>query len=156
MKLSTRGKYGIKALFELALQGRDQPVPLRVIAERQGLSCSYLEQLIGVLKRAGLVRSVRGAHGGYVLAQSPDKVTVGDVIRALEGPIGPCECATEGVSEPAQHCGRPEQCVARGVWEKIRDTVVEVLDAITLEDLCRQHGARENSTYRAEGVDGLA
>lgn len=138
MKLSTKGRYGVKAMYELARSGRAGPLPLHVIARRQGLSQHYLEQLVGPLREAGLVRSVRGAQGGYELARPPEEITVGDVVRILEGPIAVTDCTVPGVG--VEHCGRAQCCVARGVWERVSESIARVLDSITLADLCREAG----------------
>ncbi|MEW6397872.1 MAG: Rrf2 family transcriptional regulator [Bacillota bacterium] len=138
MKLSTKGRYGVKAMYELARTGRAGPLPLHVIARRQGLSQHYLEQLVGPLREAGLVRSVRGAQGGYELARPPEEITVGDVVRILEGPIAVTDCTVPGTG--IEQCGRAEGCVARGVWERVSESIARVLDSITLADLCREAG----------------
>lgn len=144
MKLSTRGEYGLRAMFDLALRQGEGPIPLKGIAERQQISGHYLEQLIASLRKAGLVKSVRGAQGGYLLARPPNEITVGDIVRVLEGPIGPTECVSE---EEAILCDRSETCIARRVWERVRDSIVEVMDSITLEDMCieAQKLAEENN-----------
>lgn len=134
MQLSTRGKYGVKAMYELSRHCGGDPVPLKTIAANQGLSENYLEQLVTPLRNAGLLRSVRGSKGGYSLARDPSKITVAQIIEALEGPIAPCDCVVSG-DAAVHHCGDPGGCVARGVWAKLRDQVRELLDSITLEDL---------------------
>lgn len=139
MKLSTKGKYGVKALFELALHEGAGPMALKAIAERQGLSEHYLEQLAAPLRKAGLIVSVRGAQGGYVLSRPANQITVGDIIRVLEGPIGFTDCATEG--EPAPDCAN--SCVVHGVWEKVTQQIVNVIDSITLFDLAEQARAEQ-------------
>ena len=149
MKLSTKGKYGVKALFELAMHQGNTPVSLKTIAERQDLSEHYLEQLVAPLRKAGLVTSVRGAQGGYMLARPAAQITVGDIIRVLEGPIGYADCATEAGVENG--CEKADECLAHGVWEKVRDAIVKVVDGITLEDLCRQareEAERQNLVYQ--------
>ncbi len=135
MKLSTKGHYGLRAMFELAMNYGDDPIPLKTVAERQQLSESYLEQLIAALRKAGLVKSIRGAQGGYILAREPHKITVGDVIRVLEGPIAPLECVNE--EKPGQ-CEQFHYCISRNVWAKVRDSMSEVMDSITLADMCRE------------------
>ncbi|MBM7855016.1 Rrf2 family protein [Desulfohalotomaculum tongense] len=135
MKLSTKGHYGLKAMYDLALHYGNDPIPLKTVAERQRLSENYLEQLIATLRRAGLVKSVRGAQGGYILARSPEDITVGDVIRVLEGPIAPLECVSE---EYLGDCDQFHYCISRNVWTKVRDSIVEVLDSISLADMCRE------------------
>lgn len=147
MKLSTKGKYGVKALFELALHEGAGPMSLKTIADRQGLSEHYLEQLAAPLRKAGLITSVRGAQGGYVLARPGNQITVGDIIRVLEGPIGFTDCAVEG--EPGPNCGA--NCVVHGVWEKVTQQIVTVIDSITLFDLAEQarsEQARESLMYQ--------
>lgn len=150
MRLSTKGRYGVKAMYELARSGREGPLPLHVIARRQGLSEHYLEQLVGALRQAGLVRSVRGAQGGYQLARSPEEITVGDVVRVLEGPIAVTDCTVPG--RETDLCGRAAGCVARGVWERVSQSIARVLDSITLADLCRE--GEETPLTGAEAGEG--
>jgi len=140
MKLSTKGKYGVKALFELAMHQGAGPMSLRSIADRQGLSEHYLEQLAAPLRKAGLITSIRGAQGGYVLGRPADQITVGDVIRVLEGPIGFADCAVE--NEPGPECA--SRCVVHGVWEKVTQQIVQVIDSITLQDLVDQARAEQS------------
>ena len=135
MRISTKGGYGIRAMYELAAAHGQGPIPLKVVAEKQSLSENYLEQLMGTLRKAGLVRGVRGAKGGYVLALPPEAISVGDVIRALEGPIAPVSCVE--LDEDAG-CDRHASCPTRGLWERLRDSMIEVLDSTTLADLCRE------------------
>jgi Rrf2 family transcriptional regulator, cysteine metabolism repressor len=123
MKISTKGRYGLTIMIELATKHGEGPVSLKSIAQAHDLSEHYLEQLISPLRNAGLVKSIRGAYGGYVLADHPSKITAGDVIQVLEGPISPVEGLEE--EEPAK----------RELWIRIRDAVKEVLDSTTLEDL---------------------
>lgn len=147
MKLSTKGKYGVKALFELAMHEGAGPMSLKAIAERQGLSEHYLEQLAAPLRKAGLIVSVRGAQGGYVLSRPADQITVGDIIRVLEGPIGFTDCSVDGESGP--DCAA--NCVVRGVWEKVTQQIISVIDSITLHDLVEQahaEQARQNLIYQ--------
>lgn len=132
MRLSTRGRYGVAALYELALRSDGTPVNLRQIAEGQGLSESYLEQLFLALRRANVVTSVRGAQGGYVLARPAAEITIGDIIRALEGPIAPVSCVTDD-----EHCARDniEDCPTRPIWVRLAQCMNRVLDSITLADI---------------------
>ncbi len=132
MKLSAKGEYGVRALVILALDYQAGPVSLREIAERENISFQFLEQIFLPLRRAGLIESVRGAKGGYTLARPPDEIKVGDIIRTLEGPIAPVDCVAEGNSE---QCSRHSSCLSRGIWEKLRDRMSEVLDEITLADV---------------------
>ncbi len=134
VKLSTKGKYGVKALFELAMYEGTGPVSLKSIAERQGLSEHYLEQLAAPLRKSGLIVSVRGAQGGYTLSRPASQISVGDVIRVLEGPIGFTDCSVEG--EPAPDCAA--DCAVHGVWEKVTRQIISVIDSISLQDLVEQ------------------
>lgn len=136
VKLSTKGRYGLKAMFELALHYGEGPIPLKNIAEVQEISEHYLEQLIAVLKKNGLVNSVRGAQGGYMLVDSPRKIRVGDVIRALEGDLAPVDCINDS---GGNKCSKENNCVTRMVWEKINDSINSVIDSITLEDMIEEH-----------------
>ncbi len=137
MRISTRGEYGVRAMLDLALHYEDGTIPLRAVAGRQRISESYLEQLFGILRKAELVTSVRGAQGGYQLARPPGEITVGDVMRVVEGPIAPAECVGEGGTD----CRQASHCVTRLLWAKLRDSMLGVLDSTTLADLCRQAGA---------------
>lgn len=136
MRLSTRAEYGLRAMYELARQYGQGPISLRSIAEEQGISENYLEQLIAVLRKSGLVESVRGPQGGYMLASPPEIITVGDVVRVVEGPIAPMECVNE--SSEAIGCGRAGTCASRIIWEKVRDSINEVLDGFSLLDMVRE------------------
>lgn len=131
MRLSTKGRYGLMAMFELALGYGEGPIPLRLIAERQGLSDSYLEQLFSTLRRDNLIKSVRGAMGGYMLSMEPNQITVGHVLRSLEGDLSPAECA----SDEAGECIKEEGCATKLVLVKIKNSIDEVIDSITLMDM---------------------
>ena len=130
MKLSTRGRYGIHAMYDLALHANGGPQSIKSIAEREGIPEAYLEQLIAVLKREGLVASTRGAQGGYTLKRAPEEITVGDVLRALEGKLSLVECLDEEES-----CGKSCACPSRIVWMKVRDGLGAIVDGITLMDM---------------------
>jgi len=136
MKLSTKGRYGVKSMLDLALHDGEGPVALKSIAERQEISENYLEQLFASLKKAGHVNSVRGAQGGYMLAHSPENITIGSILRALEGSLAPVDCVME--DEPNK-CSKSDKCVTKIVWEKIRDKVNEAVDSITLADLIEEY-----------------
>ena len=130
MKLSTRGRYGIHAMYDLALNADGGPQPIKALAERGGIPEAYLEQLFAVLKREKLVTSTRGAQGGYVLARKPSEITVGDVLRALEGGLSLVECLDE-----EEACGKSCACPSRIVWMKLRDGLNAIVDGITLQDM---------------------
>ncbi|HTG68441.1 MAG TPA: Rrf2 family transcriptional regulator [Candidatus Udaeobacter sp.] len=123
MKISTKGRYGLTIMMELAAKFGEGPTSLKSIAERNQLSEHYLEQLVAPLRNAGLVKSIRGAYGGYVLSKDPETITSGDIIRILEGPISPVDFTEE--DDPAK----------RQLWLRIRDSIAEVLDSTTLADL---------------------
>lgn len=125
VKISTKGRYGLTIMIELAKNFGEGPMPLRRIAEEHNLSEPYLEQLISPLRNSGLVRSVRGANGGYLLSKHPSEISAGDVIRVLEGPIQIVEALED--EAPAQ----------RELWKRIRDAIKEVLDRTTIEDLAK-------------------
>jgi len=134
MKLSTRSRYGIHAMYDLALNVDCGPQPIKAIAERQGIPEAYLEQLIAVLKKEKLVTSTRGAQGGYVLARRPEEITVGDVLRALEGGLNLVDCLLE-----EDTCGKTCACPSRIVWMKIRDGLNSIVDGITLRDMVNDY-----------------
>jgi Rrf2 family transcriptional regulator, cysteine metabolism repressor len=135
MKISTKGRYGLTIMIELAKKYGEGPISLKTIALANDLSEHYLEQLIAPLRNAGLVRSVRGAYGGYILGDEPTKITSGDVIRVLEGPITP----VEGIED--------EEPAKRELWIRIRDAIKDVLDNTTLEDLANHSNDSETEGY---------
>lgn len=136
MKLSTKGRYGLKAMIDLAVHSTEGQVVLKSIAERQGISENYLEQLFALLKKAKLVKSIRGSQGGYILARETEKITVGDILRALEGSLAPVDCVLE---DRSSGCSRSEECITRSVWKKIYDKINEAVDSITLSDLTEDY-----------------
>ncbi len=131
MKLSTKGRYGLRAMIDLARYSEDEPVSISSIAARQDISERYLEQLVGLLKKAGLVRSIRGATGGYVLARNVREISVGDVLRALEGSLEPVKCAAFYSEEG---CMAAEGCVTKYVWQKINESINETVDHMMLDE----------------------
>ena len=130
MKLSTRGRYATRAMLDLALNYEQEPVVLGEVAGRQQISEQYLEQLISPLKIAGLVRSVRGPNGGFMLAKSPSLISVSDLIQAVEGSTALVDC----VADP-QTCSRANGCLTREVWLKATEAINDVFDSITLQGL---------------------
>jgi Rrf2 family transcriptional regulator, cysteine metabolism repressor len=135
MKISTKGRYGLTIMIELAKKHGEGPISLKTIAQANELSEHYLEQLISPLRNAGLVKSIRGAYGGYILADVPTNITAGDVIRVLEGPITP----VEGIED--------EEPAKRELWIRIRDAIKDVLDNTTLEDLASHSEDGESDAY---------
>ena len=130
MKLSTRGKYGLKAMFELALSDGSQPVPLKLIASKQHISDQYLEQIFSALKKAKLVKSVRGAQGGYYLSYKPSEITVGAILRVLEGNMKLTDCQLD-----EDLCENSDSCATKNVWTKLQRSLEQVVDSITLQDM---------------------
>lgn len=131
MRISTKGRYALRLMLDLALNDTEHPVRIREIASRQEISDKYLEQIISLLLKAGYVRSVRGPQGGYLLTKRPEEYTVGMILRQTEGSMAPVECVGEGAVE----CPRMDSCVTVMIWKKLNDAVSGVIDNITLEDL---------------------
>ncbi len=138
MKLSTKGRYGTRALLELALHPRERPVPLKDIAQSQQISLPYLEHLITPLISGGIIRSTRGARGGVWLARSPQEIKLSEVIGLLEGSIAPVEC----VNDP-KYCSRSELCVTRDIWGELKKVIDGVLESTTLQDLVERQKRKE-------------
>jgi len=134
MKVSTKGRYGLRVLLDIAIHQKGGPVILRDIAARQGISEKYLWQVINPLKSAGIVNSSRGAKGGYMLAKDPVRITVLEALTVLEGPV----CVVDCVDDP-DGCERSSLCVTRGVWAKLEVAVKEAMKGITVKDLADQH-----------------
>lgn len=142
MKLSTRTRYGIRAILELAQNYGNGPLQLRVIAKDQGVSVKYLEQLMAMLKSAGIVRSVRGSKGGYILAKTPDKIKLNECFECLEGSVITTECVGD-----ENFCERTNDCIARQVWTEVQEAVIGVLESITLQDLVNRAQKNEIINY---------
>jgi len=132
MKLSTKGRYGLKAMYDLADHYGEGPISLSSISKRQDISLSYLEQLISTLRKDNLVISIRGAQGGYKLISEPKKITVGEVLTALEGQLVPVSCVS---SDKNVHCNKSSECVTHKIWEKIHESIEIVVGSITLQDM---------------------
>ena len=135
MKISTKGRYGLRAIIDLARYSEEEPVSISSVASRQGLSERYLEQIVSLLKKAGLVKSIRGASGGYVLAKGANEISVGDVLRALEGNLEPVQCAAYYSQEG---CTASGGCVTKYVWKKINESINQTVDEIKLDELVRE------------------
>lgn len=135
MKITTKGRYGLRAIVDLAIYGEEEPVSIHSIAERQKVSEGYLEQLIAKLKKAGLVEGIRGASGGYRLAKDPREISVGDILRALEGTLHPVECPAV---KSELSCANEEDCVTKMVWKRIDESIEETVDHIMLQELKEQ------------------
>jgi Rrf2 family transcriptional regulator, cysteine metabolism repressor len=135
IKLSNKGLYGVKALYELARNYGGLPVTIREISERHGMPVPFLEQVLHRLRQEGIVESRRGINGGYVLSRPPQEITIGDAVRALEGPIALCDCLQHG--EPGQE-DRVTGCVTSGIYRRLGQEVEKALDSVTLEELASQ------------------
>ena len=131
MMISTKGRYALRIMVDLAQHDGEEPVSVRAIAQRQDISGKYMEQIISVLTRAGLLRSVRGAQGGYHLAYAPGEITVGMILRATEGDLAPAECVSNG----GQACERSGVCPSLRVFTKVYSAINEVIDSVTLLEL---------------------
>lgn len=133
MQVSTRGRYGLRAMVDMALHATEGPMALRIIAKRQGISESYLEQVFTSLRKSGLVRASRGAQGGYELSRPSGEITVGEILRSLEGQIVPVYCVSD--QSVGTYCEREKFCLTKSFWEELRDKINEFLDGTTLQDL---------------------
>lgn len=142
MKLSTKTRYAVRAIIELAQNGGKQPLQLKIIAKRQNISVKYLEQLMAVLKSAGFIRSIRGSKGGYVLAKAPKQIKLNEVLHLLEGPITTVECV-----ENEDCCARAADCAARQLWMQVQQAIENVLQSTTLQDLVDMAKSENNLNY---------
>ena len=130
MKLSTRGRYGVRLMLDLALHYGEGPVLLKDIAGRQGISEKYLWQLINPLKTVGLIGSTRGAHGGYVLGRPPEEISLKEIVRVLEGSL----CLVDCVENPAV-CKRSQTCTSRDIWSEASNQISQILESMTLDKM---------------------
>lgn len=129
MKLSTKGRYGIKAMVDLAIHYGVEPVSIKSISERQNISEYYLEQLFAPLRKADIIKSVRGAQGGYILNREPKNITTAEIMEVLEGPVEISDCLEENT------CSNIDCCATRGFWARIKESIDSVLESTTLQDL---------------------
>ena len=146
MKISTKGRYGLRALIDLARYSEIEPVSISSIAARQNISERYLEQLMTLMKKAGLVKSVRGAGGGYVLAREMETISVGDVLRSLEGNLEPVECT--GFDEE-DSCEAAGGCVTKYVWQRINESINKTVNEISLKQLVEE-SKQVNKTHLSQ------
>lgn len=142
MRLSTKGRYGSRLMLELALNYGKGAVLLKDIARRQEISEGYLEHIVPPLKVAGLIKSTRGAHGGYMLAKNPSEINLKDVVGTLEGSLYPVEC----VDNP-DICHRVPSCVTRDIWQKLGDNISQTLESITLNDMVQSQNSRTETQF---------
>ncbi len=140
MKISTKGRYALRMLLDLAEHRKEGYIPLRDVAERQGISKKYLEQIVPVLSRAGLLSASRGFQGGYRLVREPEDYTVGEILRLSEGDLFPVACLAQDPN-PCERCG---ECITLPVWEGLYRTISEYLDGMTLADILSAYPERRN------------
>lgn len=131
MKISTKGRYALRMMLDMALNESGDPVRIKDISMRQNISDKYLEQIVSVLNKAGFVKSIRGPQGGYKLTKSPEQYTVGMILRLTEGSLAPVSCLEDEVNE----CGRQSGCATLVLWHKLDDAISAVVDTVTLADL---------------------
>ena len=131
LKISTKGRYALRLMLDLALNDSEKPIRIKEIAGRQGISDKYLEQIISVLNKARYVRSVRGPQGGYLLTKEPKEYTVGMILRLTEGSMAPVDC----IDEEYGMCNRMDSCATSIVWKRLNDAISDVVDNTTLQDL---------------------
>jgi Rrf2 family cysteine metabolism transcriptional repressor len=143
MKLSTRTRYAVRAIIELAQSDNNRPMQLKIIAQRQDISIKYLEQLMAALRSAGFVRSVRGSKGGYVLAKAPNQIKMNEVLRRLEGSVSTVECV-----ENENSCSRSADCAARYLWMHVEQAIEQVLQSISLQDLVDKANVEKKLNYQ--------
>lgn len=143
MKISTKGRYALRMLLDLAEHQNCGFIALKDIAERQNISKKYLEQIIPIFNRSGILKTIRGSQGGYQLAKTPDKYTVGEILRLTEGSLSPISCVEEEQTE----CERSSDCAMLPVWRGLYKVINEYLDGITLQDILDQHRERYINDY---------
>lgn len=148
MKISTRGRYAIRLMIDLAQNETDQYVTIKSISERQEISSKYLEQIISTLNRAGYVKSIRGSQGGYKLAKPAEQYTVGMILRLIEGSLVPVAC----MEDVPNQCPNFETCVTLDVWKQIDEAVSNVVDHITLEDLVKKESRAKTSAAAKSNI----
>lgn len=140
MMISTKGRYALRLMLDIALQGDEKPIRIKEIAQRQEISDKYLEQIVSVLNKAGFVKSIRGPQGGYRLARTPEKYTVGDILRLTEGSLAPVSCLEFDEND----CPRQQDCVTLELWTKLDEAVKSVIDHYTLADLLQWQREKGN------------
>lgn len=159
MRISTRGRYALRAMVDLAIHSSEDAVKRQSISDRQGISTDYVAQLFRQLRNAGLVEAVKGPGGGYRLARDLDQITAGDVVRAVEGPVAVARCTLADDDDP---CERVDQCVTHMLWVRLSNTIKRYLDSVTLQDLRDEalllgalSGAGDGATLAAHPMVGI-
>jgi Rrf2 family cysteine metabolism transcriptional repressor len=136
LRLSTKVQYGVRAMFEIAKDYKNGPITIKEISRRQGVSVSYLEQLLNKLRKGGLIKSKKGPGGGYMLSKEPTEVSIGEILNILEGPIAITQCLD--TTTKSSGCGRVDGCVARLLWKSLGEKISGFLTTITLKDLLKE------------------
>lgn len=141
MMISTKGRYALRMMLDMALNNTGEPVRIKDISARQNISDKYLEQIVSVLNKSGLVRSIRGPQGGYQLSKTPEQYNVGEILRATEGSLAPVACLDDEVNM----CERQDDCVTLILWKKLDDAIKDIVDNTTLADLMEWHLAKADN-----------
>ncbi|MCD7796430.1 MAG: Rrf2 family transcriptional regulator [Clostridiales bacterium] len=145
MKISTKGRYALRLMLDLAERRQDGFIALKDIAERQGISKKYLEQIVPLLNKSGALRTTRGYQGGYMLAKAPSRYTVGDILRITEGSLAPVSCLDD--DDEVNMCDRAEDCMTLPVWSGLYKVIEEYLDSITLQDIIDKNNSVQSDEY---------
>lgn len=143
MKISTKGRYALRLMLDLAMNEKEEPIRVKDIAGRQEISDKYLEQIISVLTKAGYVKSMRGPQGGYRLVKAPGEYTVGSILRLTEGNLSPVACLDDEINL----CERKDDCMTLPLWEKLDEAIKSVIDNVTLQDLIDWHYNKNSNNY---------
>lgn len=143
MKISTKGRYALRLMLDLAINNTGEYVPLKLVSERQNISVKYLEQIITVLVKAGFVRGLRGSKGGYKIAKQPEDYTVGMILRLTEGSLAPVSCLDDEVNM----CDRCDDCITLELWKELYKAINNVVDNITLADLIEKYNSKIGNDY---------
>ena len=140
--MSTKGRYGVRAMLHLAVHYGQGPLPVKKIADRMDVSSKYLDHLMTTLKTTGLIRSIRKAHGGYTLTRSPKEIRLSEIVRALEGSIAPVDCVDD-----AEVCDRADFCTARDLWKKMQEAMDNVLESMTLDEMAKKQKVKWKNLF---------
>ena len=148
MRLTTMSRYGTRAVFDIAYHSQGLPVHIKDISKRQDIPQRYLEQIFHKMKHARILKSVRGPRGGYLLADDPKKITVGDIIKSVSETTRPVSCVDNGGT-----CSRSDECVTRTVWKEAGEKIEEVFDSITIDDLCKKARSKRIKQHLGDTLD---
>ncbi|HBI61880.1 MAG TPA: Rrf2 family transcriptional regulator [Lachnospiraceae bacterium] len=149
MKITTRGRYALNLMLDMVTNSNGSPIKLRDIAERQKISDKYLEQIVAALNKAGLIRSIRGSQGGYLLVRKPEEYTVGEILRITEGNMAPVPC----LEYEENQCNKQESCVSVILYKKINDAINSVIDTVTLADMYEWQDGIHSDKLQGDTVD---